>query len=134
MNLKKYKYAEITRHINYNLIPVNTFLMNTDGIKEFNTILKEIKQQQYNSIIRTLSGGISKRTRIPAFDVRSTKSCIELTILIKDGMARFQCRGNVSPSPNNIRGRQAFRRFKEILKEFNINLDDYIIKNGAEIL
>ena len=51
MNLKKYKYAEITRHINYNLIPVNTFLMNTDGIKEFNTILKEIKQQQYNSII-----------------------------------------------------------------------------------
>ena len=133
MNLKKYKYAEITRHINYNLIPVNTFLMNTDGIKEFNIILKEIKQQQYNSIIRTISGGISKRTRIPAFDVRSTKSCIELTILIKDGMARFQCRGNVSPSPNNIRGRQAFRRFKEILKQFNINLDDYIIKNGAEV-
>lgn len=133
MNLSNYKFAPITRKINYNLIPVNTFAMDETGIKEFNKIFKEIKEKKYNQIIRTLSNGISKYTRIPAFDIKNTKSCIEITILCKNGMARFQCRANISPTPNNIYGHQAFRRFKEILLKFNINLDSYIITNGKEI-
>ena len=60
MNFEKYKYAEGTRKPNFLKIPVNNISMDSEGIKEFNDILKNLKENKNLSIIKsTNSGGIS---------------------------------------------------------------------------
>jgi hypothetical protein len=49
-------------------------------------------------------------------------------------MYRFQCRNNSTKNLGGIKGRQAFMTFKKMLKnEYNIDINDYAIENGAEI-
>lgn len=134
MDLSKYKGAPITRKPNYLLIPVSTINIDEEGVKEFNKLFNELKNSGYNKIIRTPSGGISYSTKIPAWDIRNTTTVIELTILDYE-MYRIQIRNiKMNNNPSGINGSQAFRKFKEILLNiYNIDLNDYIIENGAEV-
>lgn len=133
VDLTKYKGIPLTRKPNYTLIPVNTINMDSKGVKEFNEIYLELKNSGYNTIIRSPSGGISTKTKAPAWDIRNTSTVVELTILDFQ-MFRIQIRNEkMNNNPYGIKGRQAFRKFKEILLKNGINLDDYIINNGAEV-
>lgn len=135
MKLEKYKHSNITIKPNQMIIPVNTFEMDEEGIKEFNSIFLYIKKmgKKLNPIIRTESGGISNKTIFPAYDVRNTSTVIEITLIYKY-MYRFQCR-SIKQSAG-IKGRQAFIKFKKLCKQKrfgSINLDDYKISNGADV-
>lgn len=133
MDFSKYRGTPISNKPNYLLIPVNTINMDTNGVQEFNTLFKELKQSNFNKIIRTQSGGISTKTRFPAWDIRNTSTVVEITILDYE-MYRIQIRNfKMNNNPSGITGRQAFRKFKEILTYYGINLDDYIITNGLEV-
>ena len=128
MEIKK---AKLTRKPNYSLLPVTQLKMNTDNMKLFNSELEKCKK--YNTIIRTPSGYISKKTRMPAYDVRNTTSCVELTILDITGMYRIQFRNSGEKEIQALSGHVCFIKFKEICKKYNIDLDDYKIDNGKEV-
>lgn len=98
----------------------------------FNKLVSSCKKYQFNKIIRTPSGGISYTTRLPAYDVRKTKACVELTVLEIGGMYRIQFR-NLPEDDLRLTGKQAFKKFVSILKKFGINLNEYAIANGSEI-
>ena len=136
MNLEKYKYAEGTRKPNFLKIPVNNISMDSEGIKEFNAILKSLKENKNLSIIkRTKSGGISFKTIWPAWDIRATTTVVEITILMNCKMYRIQCKNTKNNNnPTGITGHQAFIKFKKILKKYGIDINDYAINNGMHNL
>lgn len=127
MELKK---AKLILNPNYNLIPVNQFKMNDEGMNIFNEELKKCKG--YNKIERTFFGGISTKTIFPAYDVRDTTSCVELTILDKSGMFRIQFRNSGEKEKKALSGHKCFLKFRSLCLKYNINLDDYIDSNGEE--
>ena len=134
-SLSKYKSAAMTYGVNYYLIPVNVIAMGNDGMKAFNKIYEKIKS--FDRITRTKSGGISiADLHIPSFDVRTSKTCVEMTLLTTR-CYRFQFRtaldDPMKAEAQGISGRQAFNRFKEILKKYDIDLEEYAIENGEEI-
>lgn len=120
------------RH-NYNKkpIPVTQLNMNDENMAFFNEQVKRC--EGYFKIIRTPSNYISKKTRFPAYDVRSTNSCVELTVLDSSGFFRIQFRNSGIKGKQSVYGRKAFLIFKDICKKHNICLDDYIIDNGSEV-
>lgn len=137
MILDQYKHVPLIVEANYKLIPVTLFDINDQGMNAFNDIMKFVKS--YDSITklkRTKSGGIStsiKNFLPPMYDVRQTNSVVEITIIIKEGMWRFQFRKDFKSNATTIGGTQATNIFKKKLKEIsNINLEDYLINNGIE--
>lgn len=137
MILEKYKHVPLIVEANYKLIPVTMFDINDEGMEAFNEIFEFIKN--YDSITklqRTKSGGVSisrKSFLPPMYDVRSSRSCVEITVLVKEGMWRFQFRKNFEQCATTIGGTQATNTFKKKVKELsNINLEDYLIENGIE--
>ena len=137
MILEQYKHVPLIVEANYKLIPVTLFDINDQGMKAFNEVFEFIKS--YDSITklkRTKSGGVSisrKNFLPPMYDVRQTKSVVEITILIKEGMWRFQFRKDFKSNSTTIGGTQAINTFKKKVKELsNINLEDYLIENGIE--
>lgn len=126
------KKTELTNKPNFLLIPVNQLKMNDTNMELYNNELKKCKG--YNPIIRTLSGGISYRTRFPAYDVRNTTSCVELTVIDDTGMFRLQFRNSGEVKTEQaLSGHKCFLKFRELCKKFNINLDNYIINNGEDV-
>ena len=133
VDMSKYKGIPLTRKPNFMLIPVNTINMDSDGIKEFNELYLELKKSDLGTIIRSPSGGISYKTIPPAWDIRNTTTVVELTIIYGQ-MYRIQIRNEkMNNNPFKIKGRQAFRKFKELLLEDGIDLDKYAIDNGPEV-
>lgn len=131
--LLELKHADLILNINYLLIPVSILNIDRESAKRFNKIYKWLKSTNWPRIERTSSGGIALgiKLRLPSWDVRRTRNCVELTILCEEGMWRIQFRSKL---PNQaISGRVAFNKFKKILSDYNIELEDYAIKNGAEI-
>lgn len=128
------KKSPITRvkNIDYRLIPVSQLKMNNYNMNFFNDEVKKCKT--YNKIIRTQRGYISMKTRLPAYDVRSTTSCVELTVLDITGIFRIQFRN--SGEKQNVQalsGSKCFKIFCELCEKHDINLRDYQIDNGKEI-
>lgn len=137
MILEKYKHAPLIVEANYKLIPVTVFDITDDGMRAFNEIFEFIKN--YDSITklqRTKSGGVSisrKNFLPPMYDVKQSKSVVEITILIKEGMWRFQFRKDFTKTDTAIGGTEATSRFKKLLKMIsNIDLEDYLIEDGVE--
>ena len=137
MILEQYKHAPLIVEANYKFIPVTVFDLDDAGMQAFNDVYQFIKQ--YDSItklVRTTSGGVSisrKNFLPPMYDVRSTHACVEITVLVKEGMWRFQFRKNFNSTKDVIGGTQATKIFKKKLKELsNIDLADYHIENGIE--
>lgn len=136
--LLKLKHTPITRRVNYIKIPCTALNMNDEGASIFNKYYKWIKEQGFNQIIRTPSKGISierRNFKPPMWDVRATKSLIELTIILKEGCWRIQFRTipKETDSGNTLYGNTCFKIFKQKCLEYGIDLDTYIIDNGEEV-
>lgn len=135
--LSKYKSAQSQLAPNYLLLPVNELENTEQGVEEFNKIYKACINAGLGEIIRTPSGGISMRTRFPAYDMRNTSSCCELTIICACDMiffGRIQLRFTSHLDKDKpIYGRQAFNEFRTRCARHGINLDKYAIENGAEV-
>ena len=128
--LMKLEKAKDTLKLNFLLIPVNVFDTTEEGAKNFNKFYLYIKSLGLNPIIRTASGGIALTTRIPAWDVRVNRVCVEITLIYKGFAWRLQFRSQLDKRPS---GRAAFTRFKRLLKKRGINLDELAIYNGKEV-
>ena len=134
--LLKYKQAEIRTNPNYLLIPVQNFDRTLEGAREFNQLIEQMEPELagYAKINRTPSGGIShQHIRLPAYDIIVNKSFVEYTVLDIDGMIRLQFRTKFKKEEGDIPGRTAFMRFKRICQKYGIDLDKYVIENGAEV-
>ena len=133
--LLNFRHAPILRHANMRLIPVTHIPRTMTGAHEFNQIYRWcLSQSDYNTIVRTPSGGISTSRMAfnpPMWDcIEYSKHCVELTIIDIDGMWRIQFRPKVGKPDEKGKVSYAhhnFKRFVETLKEFNINLEDYAI-------
>lgn len=103
--------------------------MTPSGAHQFNQIVEELHQSGYNIIKRTPSGGISFYTRLPAYDIRTTRSCAEITVLDQDGMIRAQFRTgfNDEDPKRNISGRQTWLIFVNTCKKFNVDIDSLAV-------
>lgn len=120
------KKALPTRKINYLLIPVTVIPMSLEGAKRWNEIYKHVRRQlKRPKIERTNSEGISRSTTTPCYDVRQTNTCLELTYLGIDFYARIQFRTKINIE--GLTGRRAFLKFKEMLREDGIDIDDYAL-------
>lgn len=135
MNIKSFKHSQITLKPNYKLIPVTQLQINDEGTKIFNEVVDWCESQNFNTIIRSNSGGISFKTILPAYDVKmaNNRTGAEITILCKEGCYRIQARNAVKTTKLPINGKQAYIRLKYELKRDGINLEDYFIENGEEI-
>lgn len=130
--LASLKSAASSNKINYLLIPVTVFNINKDGARKFNKIYQWAKKQKLHKIERTRSGGIKNGPHVkrPAWDVKKTKSCVEITLLLTEGSWRIQFRSELN---KGMSGRKAFTIFKRMLLKRGIDLEKYAIENGEEI-
>lgn len=130
--LKQLKHTKGSANINYLLIPVSVFDISKEGAKEFNKIYRWLKEQNLYILERTSSGGIKggAHRKRPAWDVKTSRTCIELTVLLEGCAWRIQFRAKLK---EGLSGRKAFTKFKKLLLKRGINLDDYAIENGKEI-
>ena len=130
--LARLKHTASSAKINYLLIPVSVFKINKEGAEKFNKIYLWLKSQNLYQIERTNSGGIKSgpHRKRPAWDVKKSRSCIELTVLMEGKAWRIQFRSELK---EGMSGRKAFTLFKRLLTKRGINLDDYVIDNGSEV-
>ena len=130
--LKELKHCKATARINYLLIPVTNFKINKKGAVAFNKIFLWLKKQDLYRLKRTRSGGIENGShmKVPAWDVRANKYCVEITVIMEGFAWRIQFR---TETPKKLSGRTAFTKFKRLLKKDGIDLDQYAINNGPEV-
>ena len=135
MNYDELKKTKLIKKINQRLIPVNQIDFSEESIDFFNKIIIRCNEQKFNRIQRTNSGSFSySNTILPAYDVRATKSLIELTYCAIDGMFRLQVRTvNKDEEETDLSGWKSFIKFKNLCKKYNIDLSDYEIDNGNEV-
>lgn len=136
--LIKYPHAEITRSPNQLLIPVTIFNSTIDGAKKFNAIyLSLLKDRTLSKIKRTPSGGIcTDRASFfpPCWDVRYSYACVEMTVILIEGMWRFQFRYDVKKEQTGMVGKQAFTLFTGKFKSLTgKSIDEYWRSDGLEI-
>lgn len=132
MEIKK---APLIRKINQRAIPTTQADFSQSSIDFFNAIVIKCNEKKYNRIDRTDKGSLSYSTTIcPAYDVRATKSLIELTVCDIEGMFRLQIRTvNKTEDGTDLSGWKSFQTFKKLCKKYNIDLDTYKIDNGSEV-
>lgn len=135
-HLLQFKHAKLTLKPNSLLIPVHQFDITEEGAKAFNAIFKIAKRMD-RRIIRTPSGGISfsNMRRGECSDWRRLSHCVEITIICRYGMWRFQFRSKTADKNKKGRmsGRSAFARLRAMLKEDGIDLEAMAIRNGEEV-
>ena len=126
------KHCKVTQHINYLLIPVSNFEINKRGAIKFNKLYLWFKKQNLYKLERTSSGGIKNGShmKVPAWDVRANKYCVEITAILEGYAWRIQFR---TKTPKQLSGRTAFTKFKKLLLKDGVDLDQYVIDNGPEV-
>ena len=126
------KHCEATQRINYLLIPVSTFEITKSGANKFNKIYLWLKKQNLYKLERTASGGIKNgsRMKIPAWDIKHNRYCIEITVILEGFAWRIQFR---TKTPKGLSGRAAFTKFKRLLLKNGVDLNDYVVDNGPEV-
>ena len=128
------KKARLTRHPVYKFIPVCQLKINNENKDFFNEEVKKCIDNKYNKIVRTFNGGISKKTRYPAYDVRRTTSCVELTVIDMSGMYRIQFRNSGEKKDEKaLSGSKSFKLFKALCEKHGVDLKKYEIENGKEV-
>ena len=130
--LASLKHTASSANINYLLIPVTVFNINKEGAEKFNKIYSWLKKQNLYDLERTASGGIKSgpRRKRPAWDVKQSRTCIEITVILNGCAWRIQFRAELK---KGMSGRKAFTLFKRILLKSGIDLDQYAIDNGKEV-
>lgn len=132
-----YRHSLPTYDINYRMIPVTVFDITDEGAASFNKILDYCKSLNIPEIQRTNSGGIACGNKLvfPAFDLRRTGTCAEITLLLAEGCWRFQFRSklNVESNPGQLSGAQAFQLFYDYCTRYGIDLELYAVENGEAV-
>ena len=130
--LKNLKSTPSSLSLNQLLIPVSVFDITKKGARDFNKIYLWVKSKNLNKIVRTKSGAIKTgpKCRFPAWDVRSNRYCVEMTVIMGGRAWRIQFR---TKPPEGMSGRKAFTEFKKLLLKNCIDLEDYAIDNGEEV-
>ena len=144
--LKKYSYNKPSLKPDARRLSVNIFAFNKENIEKYNEIYQWIRTKKLPQLERTPAGNISHKHRIrPSYGVLIRATTIELTIILIDGIWRFQLRNDIKENQkvlnyiNNaeaddaITGGAAFRILQKELGKDGINLNDYKIKNGEEV-
>lgn len=134
----RFKRAAYTPTPNALKIPVTKLHYTSDNVALFNSIYFYMKRQKgFSQIVRTASGGISNKIPLSArhrrWDCRKSDNWIEITIIENAGMWRIQMSHGKEKDSPILSGRQAFFMFCQFIKKFNINMDDYAIKDGEII-
>lgn len=139
INNKDYNAIPFKRKtLNYIAIPVNRININEEGAKEFTDILQYYKKQidkwDVRKMIRTKSGGIckSKLQVIPCYDLVQTNAGIEFLWVDYDYCFKAKFANTVSYK-TGISGLGAYKKFREVCEQFNIDLDKFAVDNGDEI-
>ena len=136
------KGIPILRHVNKLKMPVHVINISEEGAHQMNVYYHALLKSNYNTIVRTKKFAISiskGNFRPPMWDVRYSRSCLEITIVGEERMLRIQFRQNnaldadKSGEERKIYGRQAVNAFRKELEKDGIDLDDYIIDNGVEV-
>lgn len=137
MDWSQFKGAKLVLNANYKLIPVTLFDICERDAERWNEIYCFLKNSDYSKITRTPSGGISTDRRYfrpPMWDLATTKSYLELTVLNMEGMFRFQFRYDIKEEPQAMFGSKAIKLFaSKLQKDTGIDLWDYKIDNGLEV-
>lgn len=126
---------------NVTKIPITRFPMTEEGIESFNEVYFLLKEycKNFNPIQWTAKHYIKRsgRFRLPQWDVSAKATGVEITVLSEEGMFRvFLKTGFLTKKDadsKKISGGTAFKKFKEICKKHDIELEDYSIENGEEI-
>lgn len=127
------------KSLNYLCIPI----IKTNDRYAFNNISRYMfKNRKCNPIIRTASGGISKKTSLPCCDVRAFNSFIEMTIVQRideGGMIRIHysdasTHGNKTIKP--VGAWKALEQFEKDCKMLKIDnpLKKYAIHTSEELM
>ena len=135
MKYEDIKKTELMWRINQKLIPTTQLDFSEESLELFNSIVNRCNAKKFNRIERTAIGSYAySKTICPAYDVRATKSLIELTYCAIDGMFRLQIRTvNKDTNDNELTGWKSFLTFKKLCAKYDIDLDSYAIDNGAEV-
>lgn len=133
---KEFRFSEFDLKPNFKTIPVNALYANHGSIELFNEVYLWAKNNIKRKIKRTPSGGVSYNRnsfKTPMWDVEVGGTWIGLTLLLDEGFWRIQMRFGAEKDGKKQYGAQSFSAFKKKLKSAGIDLDDYIIENGAEV-
>ena len=140
MDLSNLRHSDPVMNPNQTEIPVTAFPMTDEGAEQFNRVLFHLKSLDLPKIERTartgaICTGLGKN-RGQCWDVRCTKSIVEITALLDDGYYRiqFRCCGDQKKEPKfKIFGKVAFCELAKRLKRDGIDIYDYQIDNGEEV-
>ena len=126
------KHTVSSSRLNYLLIPVTTFNIDKEGAKNFNKIFFWLKKQKLHELERTPSGSIKTGPHVkrPAWDIKSNRYCVELTVVMNGLAWRIQFRTKL---PKGMSGKKAFTLFKKLLLKDGVDLDKYEIEDGEKV-
>ena len=131
--------VEIDRRPDFKKLPVNAFQPNEESCHLWNDIMDEIMDYgKFNDIKRSKNGSILTNRlsfRPPMYDISSSKSCVELTVVAMD-MFRLQIRsGEVDETKHKMKlsGRQARDMFIKKCKEMGVDIEKYAVEDGSRI-
>lgn len=135
--LKKYKYVPFGYNVNIKKVPINTMFISNSNAEIFNSIYQWTINTCKNNIKRTRKGYVSNnRNNLlpPMYEVARNNTWIGLTIVLYEGVWRFQLRFEKEEKNGKQQyGGQSFFAFKNELKKYKIDLENYKITNGKEI-
>ena len=112
--------------------------MTIEGMNEFNELVElcERKIGKEHRIISTDSNGMKKNGIYSRYGIKRTNAAVELTIFYKAKGARVYFKNWEPEEAGGFSGggRQAFQRFCEIMREFNVDVEAEEIKDKEEAL
>lgn len=135
--LLKYDHIPVTPNLNFLDIPVTQLDANEAGANIWNEILYSLEQNytDYKKLPRTPSGGISITVenwdRFPGFDIRTSNSMAEMTVVDIDGCWRIQFRRKIEKG-KEISGRTSYLKFEEVCKRFGVDLRSLMLPTSEE--
>ena len=112
-------------------IPLNIIPMTDDGMEEFNSIIDYIHSLNISQTPLSSSGGISTRNYeyINSYRVIDHKSSVEIIFLYGEYNFRWEFRRDYKKDSDGISGRAAFTQFKNVCKQFNIDIDSFRVSS-----
>lgn len=128
------KYV-INRKVNKNLIPVTSLSFSEEDIKLFNSVYRFVIKNIEKRITRTASGGIcikEEAIRGNQWDIKATKTVIELTFKYFSKWYRLQIGYKKSDADKKVYGHQAWKIFVSLCKDNHIEIKDYRLSSTEE--
>lgn len=132
--LERLDKIDFNRNYRMCKIPLNHFKITDSEINEFNNILKALRDNDFSKVSKEAFTCFYELSAChPCYSYTFDNSGAQLLICDDDYVYKMQLRNMPKYDSKEISGGVAFKKFKKILKENGINLDDYAITNGLEV-